>query len=185
MAEEKIYLEEGNASVTASKVTLGDDKFVLKNISAAKVGSKKQRLLGFIIAAIFLFWFYSTSTVKYQGGTTKFRPHALTFPLLLPALASLYFLRDSYFIEVSFGGKPSKFLESQNNMELHSKVVDAINNALFDLDKKSGSDDIKPVQKDEKRNDSADEIMKLKGLLDAGAITQEEFDKKKKELLGL
>ena len=70
-------------------------------------------------------------------------------------------------------------------MELHSKVVDAINNALFDLDKKSGSDDIKSDQEDEKRNDSADEIMKLKGLLDAGAITQEEFDKKKKELLGL
>lgn len=30
-----------------------------------------------------------------------------------------------------------------------------------------------------------DEIMKLKQLLDAGAITQEEFDAKKKELLGL
>ena len=47
------------------------------------------------------------------------------------------------------------------------------------------SDGSKPDQKDEKGNDSADEVMKLKGLLDAGAITQEEFDTKKKELLGL
>lgn len=31
----------------------------------------------------------------------------------------------------------------------------------------------------------ADEIMKFKGLLDAGAITQEEFEAKKKQLLGL
>jgi hypothetical protein len=32
---------------------------------------------------------------------------------------------------------------------------------------------------------AADEILKFKKLLDAGAITQEEYDKKKKELLGL
>ena len=31
----------------------------------------------------------------------------------------------------------------------------------------------------------ADEIVKFKGLLDAGVITQEEFDTKKKQLLGL
>lgn len=31
--------------------------------------------------------------------------------------------------------------------------------------------------------DSADEILKFKELLDAGAITQEEFDRKKKEIL--
>ena len=32
---------------------------------------------------------------------------------------------------------------------------------------------------------SADEILKFKTLLDQGIINQEEFDKKKKELLGL
>ena len=31
----------------------------------------------------------------------------------------------------------------------------------------------------------AEEVMKLKNLLDMGVLTQEEFDKKKKELLGL
>ena len=33
--------------------------------------------------------------------------------------------------------------------------------------------------------DEFEKIKKLKGLLDIGAISQEEFDKKKKELLGL
>ena len=32
---------------------------------------------------------------------------------------------------------------------------------------------------------SADEIMKFKELLDSGVITQEEFNEKKKELLGV
>ena len=32
---------------------------------------------------------------------------------------------------------------------------------------------------------AADEIVKFKALLDAGVITQEEFDMKKKQLLGL
>lgn len=36
-----------------------------------------------------------------------------------------------------------------------------------------------------KNASSADEILKYKNLLDVGAITQEEFDLKKKELLGL
>ena len=42
-------------------------------------------------------------------------------------------------------------------------------------------------QPQQKKNDNTnlDEIKKLKELLDIGAITQEEFDTKKKELLGL
>ena len=34
-------------------------------------------------------------------------------------------------------------------------------------------------------NSAADEVLKLKNLLDMGVITQEEFDTKKKELLGI
>ena len=62
-------------------------------------------------------------------------------------------------------------------------MVEAINNALLDLDKNKKSEESNSESGNGK--DSADEIMKLKGLLDAGAITQEEFDAKKKELLGL
>ncbi len=43
-----------------------------------------------------------------------------------------------------------------------------------------------PMEDTQKQSDSAaDELLKFKQLLDAGAITQEEYDAKKKELLGL
>ena len=58
-----------------------------------------------------------------------------------------------------------------------------INSALLDLHKLGESE--KSDEKSDNKPDSSDQIMKLKGLLDAGAITQEEFDAKKKELLGL
>ena len=53
MPEEKIYFEEGDVSVTASRVILGDKNFVLRNILAVKVEAhdnltkaKKKKLLG-------------------------------------------------------------------------------------------------------------------------------------------
>lgn len=42
----------------------------------------------------------------------------------------------------------------------------------------------KPKQHSVNQVSAADELIKFKGLLDQGVITQEEFDKKKKELLG-
>lgn len=44
---------------------------------------------------------------------------------------------------------------------------------------------ISSAQNQQTINSTADEILKYKNLLDVGAITQEEFDAKKKELLGL
>ena len=51
--------------------------------------------------------------------------------------------------------------------------INAVNNSI---------EEMKKTQKSPKLS-VADEIMKFKRLLDEGAITQEEFDKKKKELL--
>jgi predicted Zn-dependent peptidase len=42
-----------------------------------------------------------------------------------------------------------------------------------------------PVQVSIQQTSSADELKKYKELLDQGIITQEEFDAKKKQLLGL
>ena len=41
------------------------------------------------------------------------------------------------------------------------------------------------TQSTTQNNTAADEILKFKDLLDKGIITQEEFDAKKKQLLGL
>lgn len=57
-------------------------------------------------------------------------------------------------------------------------TLDKIANANNEIDKK-----VDNIENKEINNSVADEIKKFKELLDAGAITQKEFDKKKKELL--
>lgn len=51
------------------------------------------------------------------------------------------------------------------------------------IDKQKSKDKDQPQAVKTTKQDTADEIMKYKKLLDANAITQEEYDKKKAELL--
>ncbi len=51
------------------------------------------------------------------------------------------------------------------------------------IDKQKVNDEVQPQVAKTANQDTADEIMKYKKLLDANAITQEEYDKKKAELL--
>lgn len=65
-------------------------------------------------------------------------------------------------------------------------LVDLINSfpqkALNNSNNQSSNEPISATQSSP-ASDPLDEIKKLKGLLDIGAITQEEFDAKKKQLL--
>lgn len=73
--------------------------------------------------------------------------------------------------------------ESDKKEEIKQKLSDTINDA-----KKGVSNIIgKFGQKNNsaQKSDSIEDIKKFKELLDIGVITQEEFDKKKKELLNL
>ena len=56
-----------------------------------------------------------------------------------------------------------------------------ISKAFYEAQKTAGS--VEPVNETQKTLDNIEAIKKLKELLDMGAITQEEFDQKKKELL--
>lgn len=51
------------------------------------------------------------------------------------------------------------------------------------IDNQKSKDEVQPQVAKTSKQDTADEIMKYKKLLDANAITQEEYDKKKAELL--
>jgi len=63
-------------------------------------------------------------------------------------------------------------------LENKDELFSAITNLL--LERQKGKTTIVS-----EKSDSVDEIKKYKELLDSGIITQEEFDAKKKELLGL
>lgn len=58
------------------------------------------------------------------------------------------------------------------------RINDAIHNVLLSVKQQK-----KALATSHPSNSVADELLKLKSLLDMGAITQEEFDKKKAELL--
>ena len=103
MAKEKIYFEEGDVSVTASRVVLGNENFVLRNISAVKVQKepfgKTGKVFGSIIAACSLLFLYGESI----GGAV--------FCLILGGLCFL--LKDRYYVQVSSGGTPTNTISSK------------------------------------------------------------------------
>ena len=71
-----------------------------------------------------------------------------------------------------------KFTMLKNRDELH----DAISKLLVERQSRTSST---TTIKQEIHQSDADELAKFKDLLDKGVITQEEFDAKKKQLLGL
>ena len=83
-------------------------------------------------------------------------------------------------IAVSTSSGAIQFSGIKNNAELHKTISDL-------LMERQGKE--KPVAtttiKQEIQQSNADELEKFKNLLDKGVITQEEFDAKKKQLLGL
>jgi hypothetical protein len=70
------------------------------------------------------------------------------------------------------------FLMIKNCDEIHR----CVSNLLIDRQNKAPNT---PMIKQEIPQSNADELRKFKELLDSGVITQEEFDAKKKQLLGL
>lgn len=76
-----------------------------------------------------------------------------------------------------------KFLLMKNRSELHNVISELV---IGRQDNSENSEkNVELVNKSDKLNSSADEIRKYKELLDSGVVTQEEFDAKKKQLLGL
>ena len=81
-------------------------------------------------------------------------------------------------VSVSTSSGKISFLVIKNSKEIY----DVINNLLVDRQKdKTQNTGTTIVQ----NSDEADKLKKYKELLDSGVITQEEFDAKKKQLLGL
>lgn len=80
-------------------------------------------------------------------------------------------------VAVSSASGSIKFLYIENANEIHSKVSQLI----IDRQNSKNLSTMKVTNQDS----NADELKKYKELLDSGVITQEEFDAKKKQLLGL
>lgn len=92
----------------------------------------------------------------------------------ISATATLRMLKG---VSVSTASGRINFLLIKNAGEMYEKI----NNILIERQKKETPNIITV----EKKTDTPNDLIKLKELLDKGIITQEEFDTKKKQILGL
>lgn len=84
-------------------------------------------------------------------------------------------------ITILSSSKKTKFLLIKNIREVYSEI----NKLLIERQKKEISVVATVPVNNQENNDSHNDLIKLKELLDMGIITQEEFDAKKKQILGL
>ncbi|MBQ7638111.1 MAG: SHOCT domain-containing protein [Clostridia bacterium] len=90
-------------------------------------------------------------------------------------------LRSGKTITLCSASGKIKFHYIQNAEEVSTAILDKIN----DYKKNYGNAAKSTVIENTIQSSNADELKKYKDLLDSGAITQEEYDTKKKQILGL
>lgn len=127
------------------------------------------------VGAVFAFgWSRSEFTVTNQRvcGIAAFGKR-VDLPLDSVSAVGTSFLNG---IDVGTSSGRLRFKFMKNNAEIHT----ALSKLIVERQKNNNQ---ATVQRNVASN--ADEVKKFKELLDSGIITQEEFDKKKKQLLGL
>ncbi len=99
-------------------------------------------------------------------------------------IESIEFTRSYNTSHLSIYGKSSIFHLNSDRHVLMEKARDLINQMIYDKSQNSESSESESSASDNMAQ-AAEALKSLKELLDSGIITQEEFDAKKKQLLGL
>ena len=99
-------------------------------------------------------------------------------------IESIEFSRSYTSSYLSVYGKSSIFHLNSDRHVLMEKARDLINQMIYDKSQNSESSESESSASDNMAQ-TAEALKSLKELLDSGIITQEEFDTKKKQLLGL
>ena len=114
-----------------------------------------------------------TITDKNVRGKALFGKEVILPLHMVSAYSTRKFLST---IAVATSSGITKFALIKNYIEIGNELSHLINER---------QDKTKTVTEAPTKNSTADELIKYKNLLDSGIITQEEFDAKKKQLLGL
>ena len=134
-------------------------------------------LPGIVLAAIFYFWTAKCSmtvTDKRVYGKAAFGKR-VDLPLDSVSAIAVGMLQG---IAVATSSGKIQFFGFENRDKLHKEISKLLVN-------RQGKEKNVTTIKQEIPQSNADELKKYKDLLDSGIITQEEFDAKKKQLLGL
>lgn len=130
-----------------------------------------------LLSPLTYFWLRSyrlTVTDKRIFGNAAFGKRV---DLPMDSVSAISIIRIFKGISVSTASGKISFYVIKNANEIYGTISDLIVNRQ--------NKDSKPEAVIKHETSNADEIKKFKDLLDSGVITQEEFDAKKKQLLGL
>lgn len=95
------------------------------------------------------------------------------------------YLKDGATMDIMTVRKPIKASDATFQMQEYDLLCRKLNSILVANQNTQQSQPAEPVQEDVEETDAAEQIRKFKSLLDDGIITQEEFEAKKKQILGL
>ena len=162
-------------------------KYYDNGFDAAFRGGKDTYIILFIVmcssfllslVSAIIYWAHSKCeivvTEKNVKGKALFGKEVVLPMYMISAYSTRKFLSV---IAVATASGITKFSCIQNYAEIGKVLSQKIN------ERQDGT--MKETQASAPKNDSVDDIIKLKALLDQGIITQEEFDAKKKQILGL
>ena len=156
----------------------GSDLASVMFSSASEVGISISIVLVICLFAVFVYLWLGkieiTVSDKRVFGKAAFGKR-VDLPLDSISAVGTSFLKG---IAVATSSGKISFLMIQNSDEIHKSVSEL-------LISRQGKQAETTVIKQEIPQSNADELKKYKELLDTGVITQEEFDAKKKQLLGL
>jgi len=166
MADELIYEIDGNMGKTLRvydtyctiSITSGGKAFLFGGLSGAMKGDKK-------------FYYQDLTAVQFKnlGMTTGYLQFEFPGARSLNAMTS----ENSFTFSATIGS--SKYNDLKAKMP---EVAEYVNNKVDECKRNGGKSEVSAFS-------PADEIKKYKDLLDQGIISQEEFETKKKQLLGL
>lgn len=135
-------------------------------------------LAGLIVSLLIYAWMHSyelTITDKRIYGKVAFGKRVDLPVDSVSATATITLLKG---VSVSTSSGRISFLVIKNS----SEIYEILNQLLIERQSQKKDENITRI---EAKSDEADQLKKYKDLLDSGVITQEEFDQKKKQLLGL
>lgn len=125
------------------------------------------------------------SRLIFAGGTSDFIKTVSSFSLDLSRIDAIDMQAQMlvYNLMITASGEQTKCTFAAMKDENGARLLKEFINAVYDC--KQTKSEVKPQTNIINQVSAADELKKFKELLDMGVLTQEEFDAKKKQLLGL
>ncbi len=177
MKDEKIIIK-GKADIYIIKYIIYLITFISIFFAFLKYKDFVLYVISYIIIAALICWILKNTMGKSEIYVTNQRVYGKSvfgFRVDIPvdSITSVSLLSIIDLIRVSSSSSTIAFMFMPNSKEIHREI----NKLILNRTRKNKKDN------SEKIITNADEIKKYKELLDDGAITKEEYEKKKKELL--